>query len=127
MAKPLRQLSPRHHLAVAMRLSGESSGSIADRLGVRRRTVYLWFSDPTVQRELHDRSEQISDTIVTRLAEHTLAALDRLRELIELPVDRDTLTPEEKLAVLREILDRCQFTARIPDEAGGPQVRRVRV
>ncbi|PZR69032.1 MAG: hypothetical protein DLM63_02910 [Solirubrobacterales bacterium] len=115
MPKPLLQLSPHHRQAVAMRLMGESSRRIADQLGVQLRTVYLWFSDPMVKHELEVRSEQLTDGIVDRLAGHTLAALDRLRAVIEMPMDRDTLTPEMKLMAIREILDRCQYTVRVAD------------
>ena len=63
MAKPLHQLGPRHHRAVALRVAGESPQSIADSLGVERRTVYLWFSDPLVKDELERRSRDLAKLI----------------------------------------------------------------
>ncbi len=107
MAKPLHRLSPRHRQAVALRLAGERPQSIADSLGVERRTVYLWFSDPLVKYELERRSRDLAKLVTERLAGHTLAALSRLREIIELPVSPQSLSPAEKLEVIREILDRC--------------------
>ena len=120
MAKPLHQLSPRHRQAVALRLAGERPQAIADSLGVERRTVYLWFSDPLVKEELERRSRDLARLITERLADHTLAALSRLREIIELPVSPQSLTPAQKLEVIREILDRCVYTVRIADGTPNP-------
>jgi Homeodomain-like domain len=114
MAKPLHQLSPHHHQAVALRLAGERPQAIAQTLGVERRTVYLWFSDPLVKDELERRSRDLAKLITERLADHTLAALSRLREIIELPVSPESLTPAQKLEVIREILDRCAYTVKLP-------------
>ncbi len=107
MAKPLNQLSPRHHQAVALRIAGESPQSIAESLGVERRTVYLWFSDPLVKDEEHRRCRDVADLISERLADHTLSAFDRLGEIIDLPLDTTSLTVAQTLEVIREILDRC--------------------
>jgi AcrR family transcriptional regulator len=107
VAKPLHQLSPRHHQAVALRLAGESPQSIADSLGVERRTVYLWFSDRLVKQEVDRRVRDVATLVTERLADHTLSALDRLGEVIELPLDAETVTVGQKLEVIREILDRC--------------------
>jgi hypothetical protein len=109
MAKPLHQLSPRHHQAVALRLAGERPQAVAHSLGVERRTVYLWFSDPLVKEELNRRGHDIARLISERLAEHTLSALDRLGEIVELPLDAESLTVAQKLEVIREILDRCHL------------------
>jgi hypothetical protein len=113
MAKPLQQLSPRHHQAVALRLAGERPQSIADSLGVERRTVYLWFSDPLVKNELERCGRDLAKLITERLADHTLAALSRLREPIDLPLDSASLTVAQKLEVVREILDRCAYAIRV--------------
>ena len=106
MAKPLHQLSPRHHQAVALRLAGESPQSIADSLGVERRTVYLWFSDTLVKQEVERRVRDVAALISERLADHTLSALDRLGEVVDLPLDTEALTVAQRLEVIREILDR---------------------
>jgi hypothetical protein len=109
MAKPLHQLSPRHHQAVALRIAGESPQSIADSLGVERRTVYLWFSDPLVKQEVDRRVRDVATLITERLADHTLSALDRLGEVVDLPLDTGALTVAQRLEVIREILDRSAF------------------
>ena len=114
MAKPLHQLGPHHRQAVALRLAGERPQVIAESLGVERRTVYLWFSDQLVKDELERRSRDLAKLITERLADHTLAALSRLREIIELPLDRASLTPAQKLEAIREILDRCVYTVKEP-------------
>jgi Homeodomain-like domain len=49
---PLTKLGPRHHAAIRMKLAGASGRAIAAALGVERRTVWLWFSDPLVKHEL---------------------------------------------------------------------------
>jgi len=118
VAKPLHQLSPRHHQAVALRIAGESPQSIAESLGVERRTVYLWFSDQLVKDEVQRRCRDVANLISERLAEHTLSALDRLGEVIELPLDTESLTVAQKLEVIREILDRCAHT--LPVSPGTP-------
>ena len=89
MAKPLHQLSPRHHQAVALGWWASRPQAIADSLGVERRTVYLWFSDPLVKEEVERRSRDVAKLITERLADHTLAALDRLGEIIDLPLDTE--------------------------------------
>ena len=114
MAKPLHQLGPHHHQAVALRLAGERPQVIAESLGVERRTVYLWFSDQLVKDELERRSRDLARLITERLADHTLAALSRLREIIDLPLSSTSLTAAEKLEVIREILDRCSYTVKEP-------------
>ena len=106
MAKPLHQLSPRHHQAVALRVAGVSPQAIADSLGVERRTVYLWFSDPLVNQEVERRVRDVASLISERLADHTLSALDRLGEVVDLPLDTEALTVAQRLEVIREILDR---------------------
>jgi hypothetical protein len=113
MAKPLHQLSPRHHQAVALRIAGESPQSIADSLGVERRTVYLWLSGPLVKQEVERRVRDIATLISERLADHTLSALDRLGEVVDLPLDTESLTVAQRLEVIREILDRSAFPDRL--------------
>ena len=110
MAKPLHQLSPRHHQAVALRIASESPQSIAESLGVELHTVYLWFSDQLVKDEVQRRCRDVAILVSERLADHTLNALDRLGEVIELPLDIESLTVAQKLEVIREILDRCAHT-----------------
>lgn len=97
-----------------LRIAGESPQSIAESLGVELRTVYLWFSDPLVKDEVQRRCRDIANLTSERLAEHTLSALDRLGEVIELPLDTESLTVAQKLEVIREILDRCAHTVPLP-------------
>lgn len=73
MAQPLRNLTPRHHRAIALRLAGETPASIATTLGVKRRTVYVWFSSPLMKEELRLRLRQVDDLIVQRLAAQALS------------------------------------------------------
>ncbi len=120
MARPLHQLSPRHHKAVALRIAGESPQSIAESLGVELRTVYLWFSDPLVKDEVQRRCRDVADLVSERLADHTLSALERLGEVIDLPLDTESLTVAQKLEVIREILDRCAHSVCVPPGTSSP-------
>ncbi len=103
-----------------MSLNSESPQSIADSLGVERRTVYLWFSDPMVKEEVQRRCRDVANLIGERLADHTLSALDRLGEVIDLPLDSTSLTVAQRLEVIREILDRCAHSVRQPPSTPSP-------
>ena len=91
MAKPLHRLSPRHHQAVALRLACDRPQAIAESLGVERRTVYLWFSDPMVKEELQRRCRDVANLITERFADYALRAVDRLGEVSDLPLDTEAL------------------------------------
>ena len=79
MASPLHRLGPRHHRAIAVRLAGEFPQAIAESLGVERRTVYVWFSDPLVKDGLDRRQRDLANLVTQRLADQTLASVSTPR------------------------------------------------
>ena len=107
MPQHLRTLAPRHHLAIRLKLDGASGREIAERLGVETRTVYLWMGDPRVKRELSRQLERISDEFARQLALAAIAGISQLSEAVQLPVE-GPITPEQKLAFIREALDRAE-------------------
>lgn len=107
MPHRLAALSPRHHTAIRLKLSGASGAEIAEQVGVERRTVYLWMSDPLVKDELERQLERLNDEVAVRLATAALAGLEQLTDLLRRPASRNP-DPMEKLAVAREILDRYE-------------------
>jgi hypothetical protein len=94
-----------------MRIAGASGQQISEELGVKRRTVYLWFSDPLVKGELESQLEDISALLCEKLVANAMRALDAIEELLRKPVP-DTIDVETKLSVIREILDRNPWTAK---------------
>jgi hypothetical protein len=73
MPKPLQQLSPRHHIAVNLRLAGASPEQITTQLGVERRTVYLWFSDPLVKAQLDAQAHNVAYLLAEKLSDSACA------------------------------------------------------
>jgi hypothetical protein len=106
VAHRLQELGPHHNTAIRMRLEGLTTEKICETLEVQPRTVYLWFSDPLIKAELARRQARINEVFAERLASAAAEAIGQLREMLELPV-QGPLTPETKLKVIREILDRA--------------------
>jgi hypothetical protein len=94
-----------------MKIAGASGQVISEELGVERRTVYLWFSDPLVKREMDSQLRDISALLTERLVANAMRALDAigdlLRQEVSGPVDAPTM-----LEVIREVLDRNPWTAK---------------
>jgi hypothetical protein len=107
MAQHLRSLGPRHHAAIRLKLDGASGCEIAETLGVETRTVYLWMGDPLVKQELARQLERISDEFARQLALAAMVGVSELREAVQLPIE-GSITPEQKLAFIRETLDRFE-------------------
>jgi len=107
MPHRLAALSPRHHTAIRLKLSGASGAEIAERVGVERRTVYLWMGDQLVKDELERQLERLNDEVAVRLATAALAGLEQLTELLGQPASRNP-DPAEKLAIAKEILGRYE-------------------
>jgi hypothetical protein len=109
VSRALRELNSRHHTAINMRIAGASPSAIAETLGVQRRTVYLWFGDPLVKRQLVSRTENVNDLIADRLAANALVGLDLLRTFAEEPCDTP-VSPQLRLEAIRELLERHPLT-----------------
>jgi len=67
MAHRLRDLGPQHHAAVRMRIEGVPSDEICERLGIERRTLYLWFGDPLVKAELTRQLARVDELFAGQL------------------------------------------------------------
>ena len=76
---------------------------------MQRRTVYLWFGDPLVKRQLASRTENVNDLIADRLAANALVGLDLLRTFAEEPCDTP-VSPQLRLEAIRELLERHPLT-----------------
>ena len=86
------------------------------------RTVYLWMGDPRVKRELSRQLERISDECARQLALAAIAGISQLSEAVQLPVE-GPITPEQKLAFIREALDRFERFFGQPPREGAECVR----
>jgi hypothetical protein len=120
MSQRLQKLGPRHHAAIRMRIAGSSSRDIQEELGVQLRTLYLWFGDPLVQAEIDRQLERISDLMAEKLAVSGLRALDELMRVLGKPDREPDVSDEMKLAVARELLDRCPWMAKSDTRAPDP-------
>ena len=100
MPKRLRELSPRHHAAIRMRIAGATNTEIERKVGVQRRTLYVWFGDPLVKAEIDRQLQRINTLIAEKLASGALVALDVAREILERPME-GPITPELRLAAIR--------------------------
>jgi hypothetical protein len=105
MPQRLHELGPQHHAAIRMKIEGVPTEQICERLDVEKRTVYLWFSDPLVKTELQVQLLHINATFAERLAAAGAVAFEQLTELAAAPVE-GPVTPQMKLELVREILDR---------------------
>lgn len=115
MAAGLQKLAPHHHVAIRMRIAGESHAAIEARLGVKRRTLYLWFGDPLVKDEIEAQMRNVRQIFVEKLVETGLVALDETQALMRHPVVDGPIDFGTKLEVIREVLDRNVYTARVAD------------
>ena len=121
MPHRLQELGPQHHAAIRMRLEGASTEEICEALEVQPRTVYLWFGNPLVKAEQARQLRNVTELFVEKLASAGIAAMDQLMEMASQPT-QGPMTPELKLKVLREMLDRmpppCQQSlfAHLSDE-----------
>lgn len=117
--KRLQKLSDLHYAAMRMRIEGMRSSDIARELNVVPRTVHLWFSDPLVKAELERQRGRVFEVFADKLTDIGLRAMNELERLAERDIDGDVpMTINQKLDVLREILDRNPLTAKQNGEGG---------
>jgi hypothetical protein len=101
----LRKLQARHYVAIGMRLDGRSSEAIAEALGVKLRTVYIWFSDPLVKTELDSQQRELRRRFREKIAEAALAGASVLADVAQEPIE-GPISAETKLRAVRLILER---------------------
>jgi hypothetical protein len=112
-------LQPNHHAAIRLKIEGKAPADIAVALGVKERSVHLWFSDDQIKAELQRQVEKINEVFVQRMAEVGMVGVHELLALARIPTGAEVLTAEMKLEVVREILDRLPQTARVGVNKGG--------
>jgi hypothetical protein len=88
------------------------------QLGVKERTVHLWFSDDKIKQLLQDKLEEIDALFVEQMAQAGMVGVTELLKLARIPVSNETLSAEQKLAVIESLLDRVPETATVKDRAG---------
>lgn len=106
-------LQPNHHAAIRLKIEGKPPADIAVALGVKERSVHLWFSDDQIKAELQRQVEKINEVFVQRMAEVGMVGIHELLALARIPTGAEVLTAEMKLEVVREILDRLPQTAKV--------------
>lgn len=117
MGKPLKNLEPRHMAAVRLRLEGKKNDEIARALGMQKRTLEVWFSDPLIKAEVDRQAARIEDVFVEKLAGAGMQALEVMLEVAQMPTADPTTTEHVKIEAAREIMDRTPALARIADRA----------
>lgn len=109
--KQLQKLEPRHRAAVRLKILGKRNDFIAEELGVQKRTLEVWFSDPIIKAELAEQLERVDLLFAERLVSSSMLGLDKLEELLQLQVN-GTIDAETMLAIIRESLDRNPVTSK---------------
>jgi AcrR family transcriptional regulator len=89
-----------------MRLEGRTTDQICRVLGIKPRTLYLWFSDPRIKAELQSQLEQVSQLFTERLVEAGFAAIRSLQDLAAAELS-GPVSPEIKLRASQAILERA--------------------
>ncbi len=119
MSRKLKRLSDHHHAAIRMKVEGLPASEIAQRMDTSVQQVYLWFSDPMVKEEIERVRGRIFDLFAERMVDITMRAFHQLEKLADLEVEDSTVSVEQKLEILREILDRNPMTQKpVPERAG---------
>jgi hypothetical protein len=97
-----------------MRLEGQTTDEICSALEIKRRTLYLWFSDPLVKTELQAQLERINQLFAEKLAETAVQGLTALAEVATAPVN-EPLDWRTKLEAIRLIVERAIPPGVFPD------------
>lgn len=117
MAKPLAKLDYRHKAACRLRVGGKNNDEIARELGVQKRTLVTWFSDPLVKDYISDLAAAVETEFAVELATSGMKALDKLTDMLDTP-DRDgDMSHAMKLQIATELLDRVPALARVESRA----------
>ena len=87
-----------------MRLDGRSTDQITETVGIRRRTLYIWFSDPLVKAELTRQLVNVNQLFAEKCAAASLAGIDALMELVRQEPE-GPISHETRLEVVRVLLD----------------------
>lgn len=105
MPHRLKQLQARHHAAIRMRVEGRSSTEICEELGITRRTLYIWFSDPLVKEELASAQADMTDQLREKINQGVLRAIECLRQMVAAPIE-GPVPAAVRVQAARALLDR---------------------
>lgn len=115
MANALKKLGDNHKAACRLRIEGYKNEDIASTLGISKRTLELWFSDPLVKDYIQDLAENVEVAFAEKLATAGMTAVQQLTDLLQKP-DRDPdLSASQKLGIANSLMDRIPSMARIVD------------
>jgi hypothetical protein len=118
MGKQLRSLAPIHEFAARMKMEGRTYTEIEEEIGVKRKTLYKWFSDPLVKQKMTDLLGKIDQAFAERMASTGMAAMDAMLEMVRAD-HKDQLSPHQRLEVAREIMDRLPQLQKSPPPVEG--------
>jgi len=97
-----------------MRLDGWSVAEICSELGVKPRTVYIWFSNPKVRAELAAGLDKVNELFAQQLAEAAARGLRSLGEMASTSVE-EPLDWRTKLDAIRLILESTNAPDLLPE------------
>jgi hypothetical protein len=86
--EPASSLNDNQRAAIRMIVMGKTLSSIAEAIGVTRRTLYNWREDPDFQQELQRRREELWSDAAERLRAMVHSSLDIFQEHLSDPYDR---------------------------------------
>lgn len=109
-----------HRAACRLRVEGKDNDFIAKELGVKKRTLYVWFSDPKIKKEITRLLETIDQIFTEKMAMLGNVAIDALAEIIAEGHD-GKVSVGQRLNAIEQAMDRVsETTARIPEDKPGP-------
>ena len=117
------ELKPNHLAAIRFRIEGKDNDFIAKELGVKKRTLYYWWSDPKIKEELDRQMSQVTSLFVEKMATLGLASLTALEDMVR-EDHTGPISPETRLEIIQAVLDRIPVTSKSKDlqEAPGSSV-----
>lgn len=115
----LKQLHPQHYRAIALRLQGADVSTIAKELNVTEGTVYAWFRQPLIKKELEEQSLEIIEGVKAQLLSGAEDAVKTIKRIARSPKMNPTV-----LNAARDVLDRIGVKQgqriEITGRGGGP-------
>lgn len=88
VANRLAKLNTQHRAAARLKVEGHRIAQISVELGVKDRTLHVWFSDPLMKAEIARLVDAVEDVFLERKATIGLRALETLSDFAEMPAAR---------------------------------------
>lgn len=111
MARSLAKLEPRHLAAIRLRIMGKDNDFICEQLNVKHRTLHDWFSQQIVKDQMAEMLDEVQSEFAAQIASGSFVALEGLVQMIQSPT-AGGVDADQKLAAIREYLDRNPATAK---------------